>query len=105
MEQGYKLATTQTVKIEELKNEKSKQIASSISAFGKTVKILEIAKEDGDREILFVQFLLDIPNNPINDIRQKETIKIVIFKNSSLLPQVFAMREDFPIGLPHTNIT
>jgi hypothetical protein len=103
MEQGYKLANTQKVKIEELKNEKSKQIASSISAFGKTVKILEIAKEDGDREILFVQFLLDIPNNPINDIRQKETIKIVTFQNSSLLPQVFAMREDFPLELPHTN--
>lgn len=105
MERKNKLVNTQKVKIEELENKTSKQIASSVSAFGKTVEIIETSKDIIDREILFLQFFLDIPNNPVNDIQQKEIIKIVTFKSSSLLPQVFAIREDFPIGLPHTNVT
>ena len=105
MEEDYINPSKKDLKIKELKNDRSKQIASSIVAFGGTVIILEILQGDKTDEFLFLKFLPDIPNNPINDIRQEELIVIVTSPNNQKLPKVFALRDDFPVGLPHTNIT
>lgn len=105
MKQDYTNPSTEKVKIEDLKNEKSKQITSSIDAFGGTVTLFELLQGSDNDEFLFLNFLPDIPNNPINDITQEETIVIITAGNTQELPKVFALRDDFPLGLPHTNIT
>ncbi|WP_310991234.1 ThiF family adenylyltransferase [Aequorivita marina] len=105
MKLDYTTPKSEKVKIEELKNEKSKQIVSSIDAFGGTINLTEIKKADDKDEFLFLNFLPDIPNNPINDIRQEEAIVIITTGNNQELPKVFALRDDFPVGLSHTNIT
>ncbi len=105
MKQDYTNPSSKKVKIEELKNDHSKQIVSSIDAFGGTLILLDILQGSNNAEYLLLNFLPDIPNSPINDIRQEETIVIITSENNQELPKVFALRDDFPVGLPHTNIT
>ena len=105
MEQDYVSPTNDKVKIEELKNDRSKQILSSIDAFGGTVILLKVLHGKHEDEFLFLKFLPDIPNNPINDIRQEEIIVIITSQDNISLPKVFACRDDFHLGLPHTNVT
>ena len=77
MEQDYTTPTKRKVKIEELKNDKSKQIVSSIDAFDGTVNLIEVLLGDDSDEFLFLNYLPDIPNCPIIDIRQEELIVII----------------------------
>ncbi|WP_237274492.1 ThiF family adenylyltransferase [Tenacibaculum ovolyticum] len=105
MKQDYKESSGQELKIDELKNEHSKQIVSSIYAFDNTIKLLRVSNADGQKEFIHLNILPDIPNNPIIDIRQEEHIVIITSINNRNLPKVYAIRKDFPLGLPHTNIT
>jgi len=106
MEQDYKDPLGEELDVDKLKNEHSKQIVSSISAFDNTIKLLKISNnDDGHQEFIYINILPDIPNNPINDIRQEESLVIVTSINNQNLPKVYALRNDFPLGLPHTNIT
>lgn len=106
MEQDYKEPSGEELDVDKLKNEHSKQIVSSIFAFDNTIKLLEISNSgDGQREFIYINILPDIPNNPINDIRQEEHLVIITSVNNQNLPKVYALRKDFPLGLPHTNIT
>lgn len=105
MKQDYTNPKPKKIKIEELKNDHSKKIVSSIDAFGGTITLLEILQGADNDEYLLLNFLPDTPNSPINDVRQEEPIVIITTENNQELPKVFATREDFPVGLPHTNIT
>ena len=105
MKQDYTNPSTKKVTIEELRNDHSKQIVSSIAAFGGTITLMGIFQGNETDEYLFLNFLPDVPNSPINDIRQEEAVVIITSGNNQDLPKVFATRDDFPIGLPHTNIT
>lgn len=58
--------------------------------------------ENGDVRIYF-EIEVEIPQRPVVDIRSKETIIIVCNVKDKATPLVFAAREDFPLGLPHTN--
>ncbi|MFI3293063.1 MAG: ThiF family adenylyltransferase [Rikenellaceae bacterium] len=58
--------------------------------------------ENGDASIYF-EIEVEIPQRPVVDIRSKEIIIIVCNVKDKATPLVFASREDFPLGLPHTN--
>jgi hypothetical protein len=105
MEQDYVTPSDKKMSIVELKNYRSKQIISSIDAFGGTILLLQLLQGKNNDEFLILKFLPDVPNNPINDIRQEEVIVIVTSRNNLALPKVFACRDNFPLGLPHTNAT
>ena len=66
---------------------------------------MEILQDNDNDERLLLNFLPDIPNDPVNDISQEEPILIISSDDNRELPKVFATRENFPVGLPHTNIT
>ena len=105
MEQDYTEPSGEELKFNELKNEHSKQIVSSISAFDNTIKLVGVSNAAGQQELINLKILPDIPNNPINDIRQEENVVVITSVNKQNLPKVYALRNDFPLGLPHTNIT
>lgn len=46
---------------------------------------------------------LEVPDEPINDIRSTEEIAIICHKEDISLPEVYALRKDFPTELAHTN--
>lgn len=45
----------------------------------------------------------EVPDQPKYDIHEKEPIAIKVSKNDDRMPEVYALRNDFPLGLPHTN--
>lgn len=56
-------------------------------------------------EILIVKVDIEIPQYPYNGIQVVEDIAIICNDGVDSFPQVFALREDFQLGLPHTNIS
>lgn len=65
------------------------------------VKCLSNAKND---EIVCFRFVyLEVPDEPVYDIREEEEIAIICHKEDILLPEVYALRKDFPTELPHSN--
>lgn len=105
MKQDYAEPSNEELKIDDLKNDQSKQIVSSIPAFGNTIKLLGLSNGNNQQEYIFINILPDIPNNPINDISHEENIVVITSADKRDLPKVYTLRKDFPLGLPHTNIT
>ena len=45
----------------------------------------------------------EIPDLTIYDIHEKEPVAIICSKKDDRTPEVYALRKDFPLGLPHSN--
>lgn len=58
---------------------------------------------DGDEIIRAKLICLEVPDEPINDIRSAEEIAIICHKEDISLPEVYALRKNFPTELPHSN--
>lgn len=58
---------------------------------------------DEDEIIRAKLICLEVPDEPINDIRSTEEIAIICHKEDISLPEVYALRKDFPTELAHTN--
>lgn len=58
---------------------------------------------DGDEIILMTLYQLEVPDEPIHDIREEEEIAIICHKEDIIIPEVYALRPDFPTELPHSN--
>lgn len=55
-------------------------------------------------EIIFLKLIrLEVPDEPAFDLREEEKIAIVCHKEDIYIPEVYALREDFPLELPHSN--
>ena len=54
-------------------------------------------------EVLVLHMEVNVPNNPINDIRAVEEIALVISEDPDQLPMVLALRDNFPTRLSHIN--
>lgn len=85
-----------------LKNNISKRVLESISFFTSTIELLEIRHLDGIDSII-VEYELEVPSKPKNDIREKEKLAIVI-QGDDKIPRVLALRDDFPTNISHINI-
>lgn len=62
------------------------------------------ARRHNHSEYLFLTIAVDKPQYPIIDIREYEDIAIVFKETETDFPEVYALRPDFPQGIPHTNI-
>lgn len=91
------------INIHDLQNRKSAEIISGITNFQNLIEIISVRRNSDSSEIIIIKFLLDIPNAPIIDIIKDEIVALVISTNDNNIPLVYALREDFPLGLPHTN--
>ena len=58
---------------------------------------------DGDEIIRAKLIYLEVPDEPVNDIRDSEEIAIICHKEDISLPEVYALRKDFPTELAHSN--
>lgn len=57
----------------------------------------------GDEIIILRLSRLEIPEEPEYDIRTVEEVAVLCRKADRYLPEVYAIRKDFPLGLPHSN--
>ncbi len=58
---------------------------------------------NGDEIIIITLHSLSIPDEPVFPIFKEEDVAIKCCKEDINLPAVFAIRKDFPVGLPHSN--
>lgn len=56
-------------------------------------------------EVILVTLDIEIPQNPLNGIQVYEDIAIICSENDNAFPEVYALREDFKGGLPHTYLS
>lgn len=105
MEKVYKPASSEEIRTEEVKNVQTKQILSSLGNFGGTIILSEILQGNDGDELICLKFLPDIPNAPVINIVEEEPVLIITSPNNQRLPKVFALRDNFPLGLSHTNVS
>ena len=53
--------------------------------------------------LIFMTVDSEIADIVKNDIHEKEPIAIKCYKSDNQMPEVYALRKDFPLGLPHSN--
>ena len=72
--------------------------------FNPDLKIKECRVNSNGDEIIIMSFrALSIPDEPVYPILKEEDVAIKCSKDDLALPSVFALRKDFPVGLPHSN--
>ena len=55
-------------------------------------------------EIICLRFIrLEVPDEPIYDIHDEEEVAIICHPEDVFIPEVYALRKDFPTELPHSN--
>lgn len=60
-------------------------------------------KADGSEVILFTVRRIGVPDEPAYDIRDTEEVAVICNERDVIMPEVFALRKDFPVALPHSN--
>lgn len=67
------------------------------------VRLIEM-RSSADFECLIAEFILTIPSRPVYDIRNRECVAILLYRDSHL-PSIYVLRDDFPKEMPHLNYT
>lgn len=66
------------------------------------IKLHQVIKTADDSEIILASFDIQIPQNPVHDIKETEVVAIICDRENLSFPLVLALRNGFPQGLPHT---
>lgn len=98
----YNQIQGENIQPEKLRYNISKGLYSAIQTNHRLIKLHELKQLD-DHDLFILTFELDIPSRPKNKIKSNESIAIVVNSDVSI-PKVFALRDDFPLGLSHTNL-
>lgn len=90
---------------QELRNPLARQIASALLADSVSgVTLLECRRSPA--EVMVVDVQAEIVQRPVHDIRDVERLALVFSPSGEdgSIPDVLALREDFPVGIPHQNL-
>ena len=69
-------------------------------------EVLQCQRNNDMDEIITIKLTrLQIPENPVYPILTEEIVSIVCRKRDNNWPEVYVTRKDFPLGLPHSNVT
>lgn len=61
-------------------------------------------KRDDRAEVILLRLDIEIYQNPLNGIEEQEDIAIICHPEDEFFPEVYALRNNFKLGLPHTNL-
>lgn len=61
------------------------------------------SRSNGDEIITMYMTHLEVPSRPYFPIAETEKVAIICHPEDLRLPEVYALRKDFPTGLPHSN--
>ena len=100
---NHKITNGSSIRGEHLKLFRAKAIykAAIVHPYIKDVQCYVNSK--GDAIIKMHLTHLEIPDEPVFDIRDEEEIAGVCHPDDVNIPEVYALRKDFPIELPHSN--
>ena len=104
MKYSYKIIQGNIVEVNELVIARAKSIA--LAALNNPAYILNpvFVKRADDSEVILVTLDIEVYQNPLNGIEEQEDIAIVCHPEDDSFPEVYALRNNFQLGLPHTNL-
>lgn len=91
------------VRGEQLRLARARSIYSALIRHRYAEDVTCFINSDGDEIIRAKLICLEVPDEPINDIRDAEEIAVICHKEDVSLPEVYALRKDFPTELAHSN--
>jgi integrative and conjugative element protein (TIGR02256 family) len=74
--------------------------AVNLNPFAQLIEVRKNSKED---EIIIIDLNIEKPQICKNDIRDIEQVAVLFHSENNLMPEIFALREDFP-SVPHLNL-
>ncbi len=99
----YKILKGQQVQPKDLLTPKGKSIYKVAFHHPCVSGITCVRSTQGD-DVVQMTLLLELPDNPLYPIQERESIAIKCRKADKELPEVYATRYDFPLDLPHRNV-
>ncbi|WP_085535666.1 ThiF family adenylyltransferase [Massilibacteroides vaginae] len=104
MKYSYKEIQGSIVDVNELDVARAKSIA--LAALNNPAYILNpvfVKRIDG-AEVILVTLDIEVYQNPLNGVEEQEDIAIICHPEDDSFPEVYALRNNFQLGLPHTNL-
>lgn len=99
----YKILEGQQIRPEDLLTPKGKAIYQVTFHHPCVSDLMCVRSTQGD-DVIMMTLLLEVPDNPLYSIREREPVAIKCCKADKMLPEVYATRRDFPLDLPHRNV-
>jgi len=103
MEYIYPEIQGQTISYEEIQGERVRELADAVSRHP-YITLDHLLRQDDGTEIIIAICDVQIKQHTVVDIKECEEIAIICDNENLNFPEVYALRGDFPLGLPHTNI-
>jgi len=100
---NYKITNASPIRGEFLKLSRAKAIYKAAMVHPYTKDVLCYVNGKGDTIIKMRMTYLEIPDEPIYEICDEEDIAIICHPEDVNIPEVYALRKDFPTELPHSN--
>ena len=100
---NHKITNGSPIRGEHLKLSRAKAIYKAAIVHPYTKNVLCYVNGKGDAVIKMCMTHLEIPDEPVFDIRDEEEIAVVCHPEDVDIPEVYALRKDFPTELPHSN--
>jgi hypothetical protein len=105
MTYNYLIIEGKEIQPAELNIARAKNIALAIQQHPSCLENSMICRRRTDNcEVILATLDIEIPQNPLNGIKVHEDIAILCTESDNNFPEVYALREDFNCGLPHTNL-
>lgn len=98
-----KIIKGSVVRGEQLRLARAQSIYMAALRHSRTVDVSCRINSKGDEIILMRLVGLEVPDEPVYDIREEEDVAVICHKEDDTIPEVYALREDFPVELPHSN--
>lgn len=88
---------------EQLKLARAQAIYKAAKAHPYADEVLCFVNSKGDEIIRMRMTHLEIPDEPVNAINDEEEVAVICHPEDVTIPEVYALRRDFPTELPHSN--
>jgi integrative and conjugative element protein (TIGR02256 family) len=93
----------QDIKPEELRIPKARLIAVNLNSGLPYIRLVKCLRNNEDAEVVIFDTEVELGQRCVNDIHSTERIAIIFFPKDDIMPDVYALREDFPL-VPHINL-
>ena len=100
---NHKITNGSPIRGEYLKLSRAKAIYKAAMVHPYTKDVLCYVNGKGDAIVKMRMTHLEIPDEPIYEIWDEEEIAIICHSKDINIPEVYALRKDFPTELPHSN--
>lgn len=89
---------------DQLVSDKAKQLLDYLNSGHNPFVVLDECRTNDTKDIILLNVWPELSQLRVHDIRTNEPIAVHFDKQDTFIPNVFAIREDFPRKIPHLNL-